>query len=158
MVLDEITRKDLIKGVDRRTKKYSKQIKKVIYKGITKDYTIRCEVPSATGSSNYKVTIKLDELKSLMPMDDLTTQEKVRLALFGDVKVSCTCPAFKYFGYAYITTQLDANDKSPEHREPTVRNPNLDGTLCKHAYVAVRSIGKIWKRIAKDINTMNYIL
>lgn len=157
MVLDEITRKDLTKGVDRRSKRNAKQIKRVVYKGITKDNVIKCEALSSSGRDWYKVTIELSELKDLMPMDDLTSEEKIRLALFGDVKVSCDCPAAKYWGYNYITTQLGAKDGDPEDREPIVKNPNLEGTLCKHAYVTVKSIGRIWKRIAKDIDTKRYI-
>lgn len=158
MVLDEITRKDLTKGVDRRSKRNSKQIKRVVYKGITKDNIIRCEALSSRGDQWYKVTIELSELKDLMPMEDLTPEEKVRLALFGDVRVSCDCPAAKYWGYDYITTQLGAKDGTPEDREPIIKNPELEGTLCKHAYVTVKSIGRIWKRIAKDIKDGNYIM
>jgi hypothetical protein len=58
-----------------------------------------------------------------------------------DIKVSCDCPAFVYWGSAYIVDQLDSGDTSllryehnpaPEHRPPNVRDPGLDKTLCKH--------------------------
>lgn len=156
--VDELTRKDLIKGLDSRTKKYSKKVKQPVYKGITKDYTIIFDVPSATTSGVfYTVKINLSEYESLKNDTDLSTNEKLRLCIDGDVKISCNCPAAKFWGYDYILSQLAAKEGFDEDRYPTVRNPQLDGTLCKHAYVAVRYLGRLWKKISKDIDSNNFI-
>jgi hypothetical protein len=61
--------------------------------------------------------------------------------LNADIRVACNCPAFLYHGYAYITDQLDAGENTlrrypgaevPEGRAPDVRNPSLEGVICKH--------------------------
>lgn len=157
--MDELTRKELFSDIDKRTLKYSKKVKGSKYIGITKDFVINMDVPSVTAdpSTYYRVRIKLIELPDLLDDSTLTTEEKLRLSLDGDIKISCTCPAYTFWGYKYITTQLSANESDPENRFPHIRNKNLEGTLCKHAYVAARSMGRVWKRIAKDIDTMNYI-
>lgn len=48
-----------------------------------------------------------------------------------DVRVHCTCPSYLYWGYAYITTQLDTQLVN-EDRFPAIRNPDLSGVVCKH--------------------------
>lgn len=52
----------------------------------------------------------------------------------ADVKVSCTCKAFKYWGSDYIVSlsKYDAKYGSPEVRAPNVRNPKQYGAVCKH--------------------------
>jgi hypothetical protein len=65
-----------------------------------------------------------------------------------DVKVGCGCPAFLYWGSAYIVDQLDSGDgtiprykdaPAPESRFPAVRDPGLEKTLCKHLAAVLRS-------------------
>lgn len=52
----------------------------------------------------------------------------------GDVFVACNCPAAQYWGYNYIGTQLAYQYPGYEEgRYPDVRNPDLRGTVCKHA-------------------------
>lgn len=155
--VDELTRKDLIKGLDKRTKKYSKKLTTPIYKGITSDYTVVFLVPSSDRTTQYTVLINLVEFKDFDNDTTLSTEDKVRLCIDGDVKLNCTCPAMRYWGYEYILSQLDSIDGTEQTIYPSVRNPELEGTLCKHAYVAVRYLGKLWKKIAKDIDTMNFI-
>lgn len=157
MKLDELNRSDIITDLDKRTKMYSKYIKNIKYIGVTSDYVIHVQVPSSTGSGTYLVKIKLSDYPSLEDDKDLTVEEKVRLSLDGDIKVSCECPAWSYWGYKYISTQLDTNQDEPESRFPIIRNPNLEGTVCKHIYIAIRGFGKGWKRIASDISNGRFI-
>lgn len=52
----------------------------------------------------------------------------------GDVTVTCNCPAFLYWGYKYIATQLGYLYGIPkENRRPKRNNVGLRGTVCKHA-------------------------
>lgn len=156
--MNEISRKDFISNTDKRSKRNSKEVGNPIYVGITRKYTITMKVPSASANGTfYTVKIRLVEMPDMMKMEDLTMQERVRLALIGDVAISCTCPAYLYWGYKYIMTQLGSNVGRGENREPIIRNPKLEGTLCKHGYKSVKVLGKYWKRIASDIEKKNFI-
>lgn len=155
--LDELTRADLLRDVEKKVERRAKSLQPATYIGITSDYTIHMDVPSATGSGSYLVKIQLVEYPTLLRMDDLLTTDKVRLAIVGDLKVHCNCKAFLYWGYDYITTQLDANTKGKQTIFPKVRNPLLEGVCCKHIYRAMKRFGSYWLRIAKDIDQRNFI-
>lgn len=158
MRVDELTRKDIFKAIDKRTLNYSKKVKTPKYIGITKDYIIHIEVPSVSEPSiNYTVKVKLQEFKNLEKDTSLTTEDKVRLSIDGDVLISCNCPAFKWWGYEYISTELGVKEGDPQTIFPNIRNPKLDGILCKHAYIASRYMGRWWKKISYDINNKNFI-
>jgi len=53
-----------------------------------------------------------------------------------DVEVSCTCPAFRYWGPSYILSlskySAQYSMDNPETRAPNVRNPRKYGAVCKH--------------------------
>jgi len=49
-----------------------------------------------------------------------------------DMKISCSCPAFLYWGGKYIATKRRSVYKDRELRRPKVRNPKEYGMLCKH--------------------------
>lgn len=155
--LQELTRAEIMQDVQSKVKKRAAKLKLPTYRGITKDYVVLMDIESSTGNGSYVVRIKLAEYPELSPMDDLTTKEKVRLALSGDMKIHCDCPAFRYWGYEYITTQLDSNSHTNQYLYPIVRNPNLEGTLCKHCYRAFKSFGSYWSKIAKDIEEQNFL-
>lgn len=159
MRIDELTRKDLVSDTDKWTKDKSKLVRKAVYLGITEDYTVYFRVPSVTTEppTNYTVKISLAEYKDMIEDKDLSVQEKVRLAIAGDLKISCTCPAYLYFGYKYILTQLDTNEADDEHRFPRVKNPKLQGVMCKHSYVALSVLPNNWNTIARDIKQGNFL-
>lgn len=157
--LDELTRKDMIADVDKWTKDKSKLVHQARYLGITEDYTVFFRVPSVTAnpSTNYVVKIKLTEYPDIEDDEKLSVQEKVRLAIAGDLQISCTCPAYLYFGYKYILTQLDSNESDDEHRFPKIRNPKLQGVMCKHCYTAMQAFPFNWTSIAKDISNKKFL-
>lgn len=157
--IDELTRKDLVSDVDNWTKDKTKLVRSAKYLGITEDYTIFFRVPSVTTKppTNYVVKIKLVEYPDIAEDKDLTVKEKVRLALTGDLQISCTCPAFLYFGYKYILTQVDANEADDENRFPKIKNPDLQGVMCKHCYKAISVLPMNWNSIAKDIEQEKYL-
>lgn len=157
--LDELSRKDILKDIDPRTLKYSKDVSALKYIGITKDYEVVFETPSVTANPATKYTqkIALQDLAEILDDETLKVGEKVRLAIAGDLKVSCTCPAYKWWGYEYIMTQLDAKEGSPQTIFPKIRNPKLQGTLCKHLKVVVQSFPLNWTSIAKDIKDQNFL-
>lgn len=77
----------------------------------------------------YRQEVRIPDLRAIsrMPGSDA---EKVSTALSGDVQVHCTCPDYKYV-FQYMGAQLGYGLR-PEEREPVVRNPRLEGTVCKH--------------------------
>lgn len=157
--LDELTRKDLVTDADKWTKDKAKKVSRATYLGVTEDYTVFYRVPSVTADppTNYTVKVKLVDYEDVEGDDDLTIREKVRLAIAGDLLISCTCPAYLYFGYKYILTQLDSNESEDENRFPKVRNPKLQGVMCKHCYATLKSFPLTWTRIAKDISDKKFL-
>ena len=157
--LDELTRKELVNDVDRWTKDKTKKVRGAIYLGVTEDYTVFFRVPSVTADppTNYLVKIKMVDYEDVADDESLSTREKVRLAIAGDLKVSCTCPAYLYFGYKYILTQLDTNESDDENRFPKIRNPRLQGVMCKHCYAAIKAFPMRWTSIARDIDRGNFL-
>ena len=156
--LDELTRKDLLRDVDRVTQRRSSDLPgRARYKGIHTDYTLEMEVPSSDNKGSYTVSIQMVEYPELAPLEDLMVDEKVRLAMDGDLRISCTCPAFQFWGFAYITTQLSAKKGEDEDIFPEIRNPRLVGVMCKHCYKAVKSFGSNWLAITRDIEKDRYL-
>jgi len=49
-----------------------------------------------------------------------------------DIELFCSCPAFQYWGPAFILTRRSAKYTAPEKRPPNVRNPHQYGAMCKH--------------------------
>jgi len=51
-----------------------------------------------------------------------------------DVEVKCSCPAFQYWGPAYILSlgKYNAKYTDDEKRPPRIRNPKQYGAFCKH--------------------------
>lgn len=157
--IDEITRKEMVADVDKWTKDKSKLVKRAVYLGITEDYTVFFRVPSVTADppTTYTVKVKLVDYPEIAEDEDLSVKDKVRLAIAGDLKLSCTCPAFLYFGYKYILTQLDANEAGKENRFPKIRNPKLRGVMCKHCYIAMKAFPLNWTSIARDIEGKRFL-
>lgn len=157
--LHEVTRKDILGDIDPRTLKYSKDVRRATYKGITSDYVAVFETPSVTADppTIYTQRIKLVDMKDIESDTDLTDAEKVRLAIAGDLEVNCTCPAYLWWGYEYIMTELDAKEGSPQTIFPKVRNPQLEGTVCKHLKLSVEVFALNYSKIAKDIKNKNFI-
>lgn len=155
----ELNRKDLIADVDTWTKNKTRLVRSATYLGITEDYTVFFRVPSVTAkpSTTYTVKINLAEYEDIADDDSLDVREKVRLAIAGDLKISCTCPAYLYFGYKYILTQMDSNAMDPENRFPKIKNPKLQGVMCKHCYQAIQAFPMNWSNIASDIKNGKFL-
>lgn len=64
-----------------------------------------------------------------------------RLMDVCDLKVKCTCPAFLYWGFKYITTKRDTVYGEPEQRRPKIRNPKEYGIVCKHLQLVLNQLG-----------------
>lgn len=159
MRIDELTRKELTKEVDKQTKDRSDDIGNVTYLGITEDFTLKFRIRSVTSDppTSYEVKVKLLDMPDVWDDEDLTMREKVRLAISGDIQINCTCPAYKYFGYEYILTQLGADAGKGERRFPKVRNPKLQGIMCKHCYATMTMFPMYWTKIARDLEDGRFL-
>ena len=123
---------DIVNRSDNRSKsRASKQnLPAKLYK--VEDNKVMYTVKSSKGDKQYLVTIQLlgltgNKLKSL------------RSALNGDIRISCTCPAFLYQGYKYIAWKSNTGlDK--ETRSPDKTNPEKRGIACKHILVALEQL------------------
>lgn len=58
-----------------------------------------------------------------------------------DLDLYCDCPAFLYWGYKYLATQLDYVDKDNKETRPAKkRNPTDRGSVCKHLNITLRAM------------------
>lgn len=59
---------------------------------------------------------------------------KLSAAMYPEVdyKLTCSCPAFQYYGGAYKATKDGYKYGKQEVRPPKVKNPKNYGTMCKH--------------------------
>lgn len=74
-------------------------------------------------------------------VDSMPLAQAVESALTErDVRVSCNCPAFLWYGYSYLATQMGYNYGSPETIAPTEKNPDGRGRVCKHLLSAFETI------------------
>jgi len=67
------------------------------------------------------------------------------------VKVFCTCPAFKFFGFEYILTRKRSVFGPGEYRYPIEKNPNKNGVYCKHLWVVADSLYKKQLKFAEGL-------
>lgn len=156
--VDEFNRNDIIRGTDKKNIERSKKVPSVSYIGITEDYTVLEKARSATTPGvTYDIRIKLLDYPEIADEEDLSVRDKVRLAIAGNLHVSCSCPAFKWWGYEYISTQLGIKDGEPQAIYPHIRNPKLEGVVCKHLYKALQVFPLQYMRIVSDISKGRFI-
>ncbi len=134
----EVTNKSDIRS---RIKSKKEQIKAKFYKvdGDTLLYTVN----SSKKDKQYLVKIQLLDLSN----NKLSSLKSV---LDGNLKISCTCPAFLYQGYKYISYKKQVGiDK--ETRAPNIKNPNQIGLACKHILVALEQIKSDYSLIYNNL-------
>lgn len=130
---------DIINKSDNRSKeRAAKQgLTAKLYK--VEDNKILYTVTSSQGNRQYIVTIQLLGL----------TGNKLRSlkgAINGNVKLSCTCPAFLFQGYKYIMWKSQSGIDR-EIRSPDKTNPNKEGMACKHILVALNKLKSDYDQI-----------
>ena len=134
----EVTNKSDIRS---RIKSKKEQIKAKFYKvdGDTLLYTVN----SSKKDKQYLVKIQLLDLSN-------NKLSSLKSALDGNLKISCTCPAFLYQGYKYISYKKRVGiDK--ETRAPNIKNPNQIGLACKHILVALEQIKSDYSLIYNNL-------
>jgi len=100
-------------------------------------------------------TIQMQDMKESLDISGETFRNKVGLMVSGDLAVHCSCPAYNWYGYRYIMTELGAAI-FPQPIEPKERNPKLKGVVCKHL-AAVLKVLPFWSGdIARDLKIQGY--
>ena len=129
----------IINKSDNRSKtRASKQhLSAKLYK--VEDNTVFYTVTSSQGDRQYLVKILLlgltgNKLRSL------------KAALNGDIKISCSCPAFLFQGYKFITWRAQTGIER-ETRSPDKTNPSKEGMACKHILVALNQMKSDYQSI-----------
>lgn len=130
---------DIIMRSDNRSKNRAQKqnITAKLYK--VEDNKIIYTVTSSHHDKQYLVTFLLlgltgNKLKSLQS------------ALNSDLKISCSCDAFLFQGYKYITWKNNTGINK-ETRPPNKTNPAQKGMACKHILVALEQMKKDYKQI-----------
>jgi hypothetical protein len=134
----EFTYKNFRSAVNNKVRSRSKTLPSgTTFVDMNKSGTINFKTESQTFPGTglfWDQSIKLLDLPLVLVLKDpnLTPLDRVKLAITGDLAVTCNCPSLRYHGYAYILSQLDSKLGRKEKRFPVVRNPELSGVVCKH--------------------------
>jgi len=151
----EYNYQDLLKGVDNARLQRAKD-RPTKFAGLVNKNELRFVTRGSDGNK-YTNKVRLVDLEDSMQFIDLTLRDRVSLAMKGDLHVSCDCPDFLFSGRKYIATQMGfAFPEDPENRFPTVKNPNLDGTLCKHLITVMQVLPFHTGSVVKEIKTKKY--
>jgi hypothetical protein len=144
IMLDEVTYKDIFNVINPRDlphRDYAPLLKYVKYVG-TEDNTMKFFVPSATSPviNAWNCYVQFIEWDAEVRDTNVTAPEAARLLLWGgNIRLHCGCPSFKFYGYQFILTQLDASMEA-EIRFPRIRNPQLKGICCKHLRRCIKTL------------------
>lgn len=132
VTLDEVTYKDIMQEINPANlphRDYAPLIPYVRFVGYKRNI-FKFFVPNKY--NGWETYIRFDEFANEILDTRANPVEASRLLLWsGNISVHCGCPAYRYWGYQYIMTQLDGAIE-PEGRYPSIRNPNLKGVVCKH--------------------------
>lgn len=170
-VLLELGYKDLKTGIDRQyldAERRKNELRRLGtsfdgLKGSTlvfRTYSSKYGLPKEDGGNSkiWTQEVQLLDLAEALRMRDMRLRDRVRLAFDGDVAVKCDCPAFVYWGFGYIVSQLGAG-KPGETYDPEWpmlinqapgtyptqprrrRNVHQRGTVCKHLYLVFEHVG-----------------
>lgn len=155
--LNEFTYKDILRGVDSKNKERAKE-RSAHYQGLF-DNELRF---TSQGTGKWIQKVRLLDLSDALQLKGMTLLDRVRLAVSGDIEVTCSCPAWNWWGYKYIATELGFNFKEdPETRFPKIRNKNLSGVICKHLTTVLQVLtfnsGKIVGDIKRSPKYKKYV-
>jgi hypothetical protein len=127
------------------------------YKGVmnTKGW-IKFVTPSQFNRGKYYTQyIKLLDIKDLDALKDLKKKDAINLLLSGNIAVYCNCPDFLYKGYKYMAFNMGYG-MFREMRFPKVKNPNLEGTVCKHVGTVLQVYMMNMSDIYRDLMKSDY--
>ena len=122
---------------------------------------VKTKTTTTVNNNKYEQILQFDEYKGmenallllyLNNTPDSTIIQFIYTYLYNTrIKVFCTCPAFKFWGYEYILTKKKSVFGPGEVREPDVRNPNRIGCYCKHLWVICDGLEKKKEMFARGL-------
>lgn len=130
------------------------------YKGIAKSGLIKFDVTSGTIKGKmYRVNVWVTDTKGFAKdlNDAYLHKRKVSLAKLmndffkRDIKVSCTCPDYKY-RWKYTAYKFNFGI-TKELRPALIRNPNNKRCVCKHILAMFRVLAFNWSTIVKGMKS-----
>ena len=150
----EMSREAILRGaspdpfnepIKQRAQGYRYRMERVVASVDTREVVVKY-VCSAAGHEIHSVYIALDSFWDLWDENE-SSENKVDLnylvnmsIMQGEIRCSCTCPAWIYSGAKYIATQLGYVYGGKETRFPRKKNPQLKGTICKHVYLVLQAL------------------
>ena len=146
---------EIVRRSDNRSKNRARKQRLVAKLYKVEDNRVIYTVTSSQHDKQYLVNILLLNLTG-------NKLRSLQAALNGDLKISCSCDAFLYQGYKYISWKHNAGINR-ETRAPNKTNPAQKGMACKHILVALEQMKSDYKEIynlfkaqsAKDIKPSN---
>jgi hypothetical protein len=157
-ILNEFMATDLFRGADAprkgRAKTVGIRLSSVEYNNEMPEFIFNVIHPPEHGGSGrtHQVHIRLDSFPDVIEYDKLSTMDQIKHALVaGDIHTNCTCEDFLYKGFAYIGTQLDYSLQD-EDRPPVIRNPNQEGTLCKHTLSVIKKMNLFYRKMSSMLD------
>ena len=107
------------------------------------------------GSGNKHIQqIQIPDLREIIKQKkNQTLEEAVETSLkAGNININCSCFDFLYAGYQYMSDLGDYGIVS-QNIPPEIRNPNLDGSTCKHVASVFKNIDKYIPKITEDLRS-----
>ncbi len=138
---------------DPTIKERAKKQIKAYYKGTTKKGVLTFVTPSGTTPGKFWTSqIFLSNLDKLVKKykDVRTPREITNLAIAGDLQCNCNCPAFLFWGFKYKAWVKGYGFQS-EQRFPKIRNPKLQGSVCKHLEQVLATLPFYLSDITRDL-------
>ena len=179
--ITELTYKELKGMIDYNYLKARQRIRQLRRQGGTRFKKLQgssmiFRTPSAEYTTNGKVyeqEVKLLDLPDLLKEPDTPLRDRAYRALHGNVALRCTCPAFLYWGFAYITffyrsgapgrtasRQWPAPVKKRPSAYPTQpwrrRNHMLRSVMCKHLALVMEVVGAHWNSLVRELKKQGY--
>jgi len=109
----------------------------------------------------YNVFVLFEDFYCIGRDKEIGFEDAIDYAInYSDIHIRCSCPASVYWGYNFISTEMNYLYGIPrENRYPIIRNPNLKGTICKHCDVVIQWILRnkdlLAKMFAEYYNRLN---
>jgi len=145
--------------------KVSDEKRKERAKGITVNYngmshrlknkrikTLKFTTVDPNGSNSvHHSQVRIPDYRQISRTRKMDTVSKIETAVqAGDIQVYCDCQDFLFKGYKYMA-DVDDYGIQPEDRPPEIKNPELEGALCKHLIAVFDHIEDFYSDIAKDV-------
>lgn len=121
----------------------------------------------------YEQEVKLLDLADALKKPDVPLRDRVLEAMHGDVALRCSCPAFLYWGFAYITfffrsaapgRTASRDWPAPVKKRPGAyptqpwrrRNWELRSVMCKHLALVMEVVGAHWNTVVSELKRQGY--